>query len=57
MYRKIGYAQPVWRVDSLLRHAPLPHAKLTRVDQPAEHMTISVMTLTDPRFFQRVPPG
>ena len=54
LYRKVGYGQPVWRVDSLLRYAPLPHVKLTRMDQPAEHMTISVATLNDPRFFERV---
>jgi len=54
LYRKIGPGQPIWRVDSLVRHAPLPHVKLTRPDAPATQMTVSVATLTDARFFERV---
>jgi hypothetical protein len=54
LYRKVGHGQPVWQVDSLIRHATLPHVKLTRVDAPTTQMTIAVATLTDPRFFERV---
>lgn len=54
LYKKVGAGQPIWRVDSLVRHAPLPHAKLKRVDSPATQMTIAVATLVDPRFFERI---
>ena len=55
LYRKIGAGQPVWRVAGTVRHAPLPHVRLTRIDAPATQITMSVATLIDPRFFQRVP--
>jgi len=54
LYRKVGAGQPIWRVDCLLRHAPLPHVKLKRVDSPATQMTVAVATLVDPRFFEQV---
>ena len=54
LYKKVGPGQPIWQVDSLLRHAPLPHVKLKRIDAPSTQMTVSVATLIDPRFFQRV---
>lgn len=56
LYRKIGPGQPVWRVDSMIRHAPLPHVKLMLLDSQVTQMTISVVTLNDPRFFERLPP-
>ena len=55
LFRKVaGRGQPVWRVAAQLRHTVLPHVKLTQVDAPATQMTVSVVTLTDRRFFQRV---
>ena len=48
LYKKVGPGQPIWQVDSLLRHAPLPHAKLRRIDAPTTQMTVSVATLVDP---------
>ena len=54
LYKKVGPGQPIWQVDSLVRYAPLPHAKLKRIDAPSTQMTVSVATLVDPRFFQRV---
>jgi hypothetical protein len=50
LYQKIGPTQSIWRVARLVRHAPLPHVKLTCVDAPTQ-ITISVATLMDPRFF------
>ena len=56
LFRKLGPGQPVWRVDSMIRHAPLPHVKLTLLHSTVTQMTISADTLNDPRFFERVPP-
>jgi hypothetical protein len=55
LYCKRGAVQPVWRVESFVRHAPLPHVKLTRVDAPGTQLTMSVAALVDPRFYRRVP--
>ena len=54
LFRKIGARQPVWRVDGVVRHASLPHVRLTRIDAPATQITMSVAALIDPRLFQRV---
>jgi hypothetical protein len=51
LYRKTGARQAVWRVAGHVRHAALPHVKLTQLDSPSTQMTISVATLTDTRFF------
>ena len=54
LFRKVGHGQPIWRIDSLLRHVQFPHAKLTRLDSPGTQMTIAVAALIDPRFFDRI---
>jgi hypothetical protein len=56
LFKKIGPNQPIWQVVSFLRIAPLPHAKLQRIDAPGTQMTIGVATLIDLRFFERVSP-
>jgi hypothetical protein len=56
LFRKVGVGQPIWRVDSFLRHASLPHAKLKRLDSPSTQMTVAVAALVDPRFFERIKP-
>jgi hypothetical protein len=35
LFKKVGHGQPLWQVDSLIRHANHPHAKLKRIDSPA----------------------
>ena len=30
LFRKVGIGQPIWQVDSFLRHAPLPQNLLFR---------------------------
>ena len=57
LFRKVGGGQVIWQVDSFLRHAGLPHAKLCRVDSPKTQMTVAVAALADPRFFERIKTG
>jgi len=54
LYCKSGAEQRIWRVAGFLRHAPVPHVKLTRIDAPTTQITISVAALDDPRLYRRV---
>ena len=47
----------VWIVDRLNEDTEPVHVRLTMVDDPTTHITVSIDVLTDPRHFRRpVPP-
>ena len=52
-FRKTDSHWVVWTVDSFNELTELVHARLTRVDDPTTHITVSIDVLTDPRHFQR----
>ena len=54
LYCKSGADRRIWRVAGFVRHALVPHVKLTRIDAPTTQITISVSALVDPRFYRRV---
>ena len=43
----------VWTVDSFNENTKPVHVRLTRVDDPTTHITVSIDVLTDPRHFRR----
>ncbi len=46
----------VWTVDSFNESTEPVHVRLTRVDDPTTHITVSIDVLTDPRHFRRPVP-
>jgi len=45
-----------WTLDSFYEKTKPTHARLTRVDDPTTHITVSVDVLSDPRHFRRPVP-
>ncbi len=45
-----------WIVDGVNENIEPMHVRLTKVDDPTTHITVSVDVLTDPRHFQRPVP-
>ena len=43
----------VWTLDSFNENTEPVHARLTRVDDPTTHITVSIDVLRDPRHFRR----
>ena len=52
-FHKTGPPYVVWTLDSFNQNTEPVHARLTRVDDPTTHITISIDVLSDPRHFQR----
>ncbi len=52
-FHKTGSNWVVWTVDSFNENTQPRHARLTRVDDPTTHITVSIDILTDPRHFRR----
>ncbi len=52
-FHKIDSPSVVWTVDSFNEFTEPVHARLTRVDDPTTHITVSIDVLSDPRHFQR----
>ncbi len=46
----------VWAVDSFNENTEPVHVRLTRVDDPTTHITVSIDVLTDPRHWTGVDP-
>ncbi len=46
----------VWIVDRLNEDTEPVHVRLTMVDDPTTHITVSIDVLTDPRHFRRPVP-
>ncbi len=46
----------VWTVDSFNEDTEPVHVRLTMVDDPTTHITVSIDVLTDPRHFRRPVP-
>ncbi len=46
----------VWTVDSFNKNTEPVHVRLTRVDDPTTHLTVSIDVLGDPRHFRRSNP-
>ncbi len=42
-----------WTVDSFNEKTRPVHVRLTRVDDPTTHITVSINVLSDPRYFRR----
>ncbi len=55
-FHKTGSPWFVWIVDGINENIEPMHVRLTRVDDPTTHITVSVDVLTDPRHFQRPVP-
>ncbi len=43
----------VWTVDSFNKNTEPVHVRLTRLDDPTTHITVSINVLSDPRYFRR----
>ncbi len=52
-FHKTGLAGIVWTVDSFNEFTEPMHVRLTRLDDPTTHSTVSIDVLTDPRHFRR----
>ncbi len=52
-FHKTGLAGIVWTVDSFNEFTEPMHVRLTRLDDPTTHITVSIDVLTDPRHFRR----
>ncbi len=46
----------VWTVDSFNEKTKPVHARLTRLDDPTTHITVSIDVLSDPRHWTGVDP-
>ncbi len=55
-FHKTGSPYVVWTLDSFNRNTEPVHVRLTRVDDPTTHITVSIDVLTDPRHFRRPVP-
>ncbi len=55
-FRKTGSHWVAWTLDSFVENSKPVHVRLTRVDDPTTHITVSVDVLSDPRHFRRSPP-
>ncbi len=55
-FHKTGLPLVVWTVDSFNEDTEPVHVRLTRVDDPTTHITVSIDVLTDPRQFRRPVP-
>ena len=55
-FHKTNSQLVVWIVDSVNENIEPMHFRLTRLDDPTTHITVSVDVLTDPRHFQRPVP-
>ena len=55
-FHKAGSPLVVWTVDSFNEDTEPMHVRLTKVDDPTTHITVSINVLTDPRHFQRPVP-
>lgn len=51
---KSGLPNVVWTVEKVFQIASEPaHARLHKENHPRDKMTVSIQTLTNPRFFRR----
>ncbi len=48
-FRKADSRWVVWTVDSLNDNTEPVHARLTKLDDPTTHITVSINVLSDPR--------
>ncbi len=55
-FHKTGSPGIVWTVDRLDEFTEPMRVRLTRIDDPTTHITVSIDVLTDPRHFQRPVP-
>ncbi len=55
-FHKTGSPWIIWTVDSFNEFTEPVHARLTRVDDPTMHITVSIDVLSDPRHFRRPVP-
>ena len=55
-FHKTGLPLVVWTVDSFNEDTEPVHVRLTRVDDPTTHITVSIDVLGDPRHFRRSNP-
>jgi hypothetical protein len=53
-FRKTGSLWVVWTVDGFNENTEPVHVRLTRVDDPTTHITVSIDVLSDPRHFRHV---
>ena len=48
-----SYRHVIWEVGAVkMGNAPIPHARLVKVDDPLRCKTISCYTLADPSFYE-----
>ncbi len=52
-FHKTGSPLVVWTVDSFNTDTEPVHVRLTRLDDPTTHITVSIHVLGDPRHFRR----
>ncbi len=52
-FHKTGSPGIVWTVDSIDENSEPVHVRLTKVDDPTTHITVSIDALSDPRYFRR----
>ncbi len=55
-FHKTGSPWFVWIVDGVNKNIEPMHVRLTRVDDPTTHITVSIDVLADPRHFRRPVP-
>ncbi len=53
---KTGSPRIVWTVDSFNKNTKPVHVRLTRVDDPTTHITVSIDVLSDPRYWSVTDP-
>ena len=51
-FHKTGSPLVVWTLESFNENTEPVHARLTRVDDPTTHITVSIDVLRDPRHFR-----
>ncbi len=50
-FYKTGSQWVVWTVDSFNKNTKPVHVRLTRLDDPTTHITVSTDVLSDPRYW------
>jgi hypothetical protein len=50
-FHKTGSPLVVWTLDSFNENTEPVHGRLTRLDDPTTHITVSIDVLSDPRFW------
>ena len=55
-FHKTGSPLVIWTVDCFNEFTEPMHVRLTKVDDPTTHITVSIDVLIDARYFQRPVP-